>query len=211
MLARGHSRAHTAIVTDKSSDNTVETGAANGHRFEGCSHPGCTQPGDYPAPRSPDALRDYIWLCLEHVRDYNKAWNYYAGMDESEIEKQIRDDVTWRRPTWPLGARGGAKGGYGPEIQDDFGVYQGSPGPGAGSRNGNGHANGHDPASQPEREALATMELSLPVSQEQVRARYKQLVKRLHPDANGGDKQAEERLKLVTQAYATLKSSPHVR
>ncbi|MFO1060844.1 MAG: DnaJ domain-containing protein, partial [Dongiaceae bacterium] len=37
--------------------------------------------------------------------------------------------------------------------------------------------------------------------------RYKSLVKRLHPDANGGDKAAEERLKHINLAYSTLKNS----
>ena len=198
-------------MTEKRFHSTAEARTAAGQTFETCSHPGCDRPGDYPAPRSPSALRDYVWFCLEHVRDYNSAWNYYAGMDESEIERQIRDDVTWQRPTWPLGARGGAGGAYGPEIQDDFGIFEDDAESTNGAHKNNGHANGSNVVAHPEREALAALELSPPVSREDVRTRYKELVKRLHPDANGGDKQAEERLKLVTQAYATLKSSRHLR
>ena len=60
---------------------------------------------DYRAPCSRERLSDYIWLCLAHVRAYNKAWDYYAGMGEAEIEAHRRADIMWRRPSWPFGHR----------------------------------------------------------------------------------------------------------
>ncbi|MHA1112946.1 MAG: molecular chaperone DnaJ, partial [Alphaproteobacteria bacterium] len=78
-----------------------------GRKFEAaprvCEHPDCDAAGDYPAPRSRDRLRDYRWLCLDHVRNYNKSWNFYAGMNREQIEAETRADVTWRRPTWRMG------------------------------------------------------------------------------------------------------------
>src|SRR5262249_29646421 len=71
----------------------------------GCDHPGCAGDGLYRAPRSRAELSAYYWFCLDHVREYNAAWNYYAGMSELEIEREIRNDTTWQRPTWPLGSR----------------------------------------------------------------------------------------------------------
>src|SRR3954449_1911719 len=87
-----------------------------------CDHPGCEAGGDFRAPRSRLELDRYYWFCLEHVRAYNVAWNYYAGMSQSEIEAEIRRDTVWQRPSWKLGERHGP----GPRISDPFGVYAGS-------------------------------------------------------------------------------------
>ena len=163
-----------------------------------CAVDGCVYAADYRAPRSREALRDYIWLCLDHVRAYNTAWNYYAGMNEAEIEAHRRADITWRRPTWPLGARE-ANGRT--RKRDPFGIL----GPGDEPEIEPGeHLVTAEPA---ERRALATLGLKPPVSAEIVKARYKELVKELHPDVNGADNRAEERLKSVNQAYNTLRVS----
>jgi hypothetical protein len=72
-----------------------------------CSRVGCTEHGEYRAPVTPDSTDDHYWFCLEHVREYNKAWNYCAGRSDEEIESMIRDNVVGERPTWPLGQLGG--------------------------------------------------------------------------------------------------------
>ena len=64
---------------------------------------GLSRAAEYPAPKSRDRLDEYHWFCLEHVREYNKSWNFCDGMNE-EIESEIREDTVWRRPTWPLGS-----------------------------------------------------------------------------------------------------------
>src|ERR1700753_1919450 len=81
-----------------------------------CDHPGCRAAGDYRAPRSKSDLSQFYWFCLDHVRAYNAAWNFYAGMSEAEIEAEIRADTVWQRPTWPLGSRIGAH--FRPRWQD---------------------------------------------------------------------------------------------
>ena len=65
-----------------------------------CAAEGCTAEAHYPAPKSRDALRDYLWFCLEHVRAYNKSWNYYEGLQGAALEAEIRRATTWERPSW---------------------------------------------------------------------------------------------------------------
>ncbi|MBV8889092.1 MAG: J domain-containing protein [Alphaproteobacteria bacterium] len=170
-----------------------------------CDHPGCPAGGDFRAPKSRLDLHRYYWFCLEHVRVYNSAWNYYAGMSEREIEAEIRHDTVWQRPTWKLGERHGP--GHGPRISDPFGLYGGADSEGGhSSRRERG-----DPAVQRalsvREQALAVFAIEPPFTPVRLKARYKALVKEHHPDAHGGDKAAEEKLKIINQAYATLKAS----
>ena len=158
-----------------------------------CSHPGCNAEGLYRAPLSRDRLHEYQWFCLDHVRDYNKAWNYFADMDEDEIEAQRRFDTVWNRPTWRVGS--GPTGFQ--NVRDDFGFFSDE------------EAEAPPPRARPNTEeeiALAQLELAHPISFEEIKARYIELVKRLHPDTNGGDPECEERLKEINQAYAKLRS-----
>ncbi|HZT86423.1 MAG TPA: DnaJ domain-containing protein [Stellaceae bacterium] len=170
-----------------------------------CDHPGCAAGGDFRAPRSRLELNHYYWFCLEHVRVYNAAWNYYAGMSDREIEAEIRRDTVWQRPSWKLGVRHGP--GFSAQVRDPFGFYTGG---GDGSRE---ERRGRRPDDAAERvlsareQALAVFALEPPLTQVQVKARYHALVKEHHPDAHGGDKDAEEKLKIINQAYATLKAA----
>jgi len=178
-----------------------------------CDHPGCAGGGDFRAPRSRLELDRYFWFCLAHVRAYNTAWNYYAGMSEPEIEAEIRRDTVWQRPTWKLGERHSP---FGPGVHDPFHVYTNGQANGRGSGNAgqNGSrrsgANGSQQAARAASardQALAVFDLEPPFTEVRLKARYKVLVKEHHPDAHGGDKDAEERLKIINQAYATLKAS----
>ena len=163
----------------------------------GCAVPGCRAEATHKAPKSRDELQRYVWFCLEHVREYNASWDYYAGMDETQIEAHRRQDVTWRRPTWPLGSRQARDLDSGRlPFEDPFQIL--------GQRTARRAA--PDAPRNKIDEALDVLGLSVPVSADDAKARYIELVKRLHPDANGGDKTAEERLKLVNEAYATLKN-----
>ena len=171
-----------------------------------CDHPGCLAAGDYRAPKSRLDLHDYYWFCLDHVRAYNSAWNYYAGMSDTEIEAEIRHDTVWQRPTWRLGDRHGP--GYADRVRDCFGIFSGSPErPEARGRRKNDQ--GRDSAGRAlsaREQALAVFEIEPPFTLVRLKARYKTLVKLHHPDAHGGDKAAEEKLKIINQAYATLKA-----
>jgi hypothetical protein len=168
-----------------------------------CDYPGCEADGAFRAPRSREALRDYYWFCLDHVRSYNAGWNYYAGMSETEIERHIRADTTWWRPTWPFGSQPRR---YDADVEEwlrKFEAFGDTPGK-------ERFRDGAPPPRAPknaEMEALAVMDLALPLTLKGLKARYKELVKRFHPDANGGNKESEEQLKLINRAYATLKNS----
>ncbi len=169
-----------------------------------CHAPGCAEDGVHRAPVARDRLTDYYWFCTEHVRRYNLAWDYFAGMNEQEIERQRRFDTVWQRPSWPFGRFGGraagrSGGGAGYRIHDGFGFFSEGP-----------ESAREFSATRPqtaEQKALALLDLKEPVSFADVKARYLALLKQLHPYDNGGDTAAEERLKIVNQAYGALKIS----
>jgi hypothetical protein len=158
-----------------------------------CDVPGCLAEGQFRAPRSRQELDSYFWFCLEHVRAYNASWNYYAGMNEQEIESELRRDTVWQRPTWPMGWRTAQS-----KIHDQLHAMRGDeerdPGPVRRS------------VYSPEEKALQLFDLVIPFTLTELKRRYKVLVKLYHPDANGGDKAAEERLKVINQAYTLLKT-----
>lgn len=173
-----------------------------------CDRPGCEAEGQYRAPRGRDRLNEYYWFCLDHVREYNRAWNYYAGMNEAQIEAERRRDSTWHRPSWRFGSLGaGAQYGF----RDDFGFFDEDTAARQGRRRQwerNRHGQGEPGRGDGEHDrALGELGLDPPVSFAAIKARYKELVKLLHPDANGGDRTHEDRLKTVNQAYATLRAA----
>jgi len=161
-----------------------------------CDMPGCNALGEYRAPKSRYALHDYWWYCLEHVRGYNAKWDYYKGMSPGEIEAHLRADTSWQRPSWPLG-RLGAVHVDEDLLRDplrDFSQPKTSE-----------PRRPHVEAPSEMREPLATLGLSWPITMDALKTRYKELAKRHHPDANNGDRAAEERLKTINVAYAALR------
>jgi hypothetical protein len=163
-----------------------------------CDVPECTAMGEYRAPKTRLNLRDYWWFCLDHVRAYNSAWDYYKGMTPGEIEANLRADTSWQRPTWPLGHIG--VGAWEEAVlRDPLHVLAA-----AGIRGSARRAPDQTPSEL--REPLATLGLAWPTTLDAVKTRYKELAKRHHPDANGGDRAAEERLKTINLAYATIRS-----
>lgn len=163
-----------------------------------CASEGCEAPGTCRVTRSPQALDEHLWLCQGHAAEHNRAWNYFEGWSEPEIERYRVESVTGHRPTWRLGARGFTW--YNARIHSDFGDFDETD-------TANGERIGDAAAGDPRRRAaLATLDLSPSASLHEVKMRYKQLVKRFHPDANGGDKAAEERFKEISEAYSYLKS-----
>jgi hypothetical protein len=172
--------------------------------------PGCGAPGEYRAPKSRDSLTEYWWFCLEHVRAYNASWDFYRGMTPGQIEAQLRSDMVGQRPTWPLGRLGA-------RLDEDLlrdplhvlnaGLHgahgRGPDGRGAAGRGRGAEMGGGPPAEM--REPLATLGLAWPVTMDELKHRYHQLAKLHHPDANGGDREAEDRLKTINLAYATLR------
>jgi hypothetical protein len=171
-----------------------------------CAAKDCPEPGECRVPKSRD-LGEYIWYCSAHARAHNEAWDFFRGMDDSEIAKFRDEAILGHRPTWPLGKRA-AKARTGTRHQDPLHVHD-------------SHALFEEDAAgnpsqprRPERQltrlqimAMDTLQLAHNATLIEIKARYKELVKRFHPDANGGDRGAEERLKQVIKAYGVLRQS----
>ena len=121
-------------------------------------------------------------------------------MQEPEIEAEIRNDTVWRRPTWPMGSnvRAVRNRSQQPKFDDPFGIFR--------ERRPESTASPEITKYDAEsRRSFNVMEIRPPTTLTQLKSRYKELVKKLHPDVNGGDPAAEERLKDINQAYAKLK------
>jgi DnaJ-domain-containing protein 1 len=170
-----------------------------------CDMAGCPHEGEYRAPRGRNDLRSYYWFCLDHVREYNAAWNYYAGMSEADVEREIRADTTWQRPSWPFGSwHSPPKHGRQHRVDDPFGVFGEEAEAQRQSERARAWRQKESAARTEHDKALEALQLSPDSTVAAIKTRYKELVKRHHPDANGGDRASEERLKVINQAYSTL-------
>lgn len=175
-------------------------------RHRVCAHPGCPEAGEYRAPKDRN-LSEYQWLCLEHVREFNKSWNFFDGLNDAQVEDHIRQDTYWQRPTWKMGRNGAGTRSDGPDINDPFGVYRDNVGAGAADARRRWQQTQHDRPPRPdtpEDRALRVMGLDWPLEKDVLRSRYLSLVKQHHPDVNQGDKDAEDRLKEINAAYRLL-------
>lgn len=173
-----------------------------------CDHPDCHLAGEFRAPKARDQLNEFYWFCLEHVREYNRGWNFCAGLDEKAVEREVRNDTVWRRPSWPLGASRGHTGHakrYA-EFQDDLGIFEDI----IDNRDDEARRRAEQVHKNPKiTKAMAIMQLTPPLTLTELKSRYKELVKRWHPDTNGGDKTAEDKLKTINEAYTVLKKTVH--
>ena len=190
-----------------------------------CAWEGCRAPGTHRAPMGRDREGQYLHFCLDHVRLYNKSYNYFAGMTDEAVAAFQKDATTGHRPTWGMGVNAFTPGAGPAAAAARPGTR---PFSGSGARAGGGTAgtahdpfelfsfrraaarNPAEPARRPltavENRAFETFDLEADAGRERIKARYKELVKRHHPDANGGDRSCEERLRQVIQAYGVLKN-----
>jgi DnaJ domain len=176
-----------------------------------CEWQGCTEPGLYPAPKGRGLEGQYHRFCLDHVREYNKSYNYFAGLPDEEVVKHQKDDTVGHRPTWFIGVnpwaqkqgrRNGKRGGFAHRFatHDPFGLFGERP-------TGNGGGQPERPLKRAERKCLHQLNLEDTASKADIKARFKELVKRLHPDHNKGDRRSEDKLREVIQAYNYLKQA----
>lgn len=162
-----------------------------------CEIAGCAEPAYYKAPKSKTELNSYYWYCLDHVREYNLKWDYFAGMDSGQIENFIQDAVTGHRPTWQREAH--VAGRFETLQQALYEFIHGKP---------------IKKAPPPHltaglRAALSVLNMEYPYTPEALKAQYRALVKKHHPDVNKGNQQSEEKFKQVTAAYLVL--SEHIK
>ena len=168
---------------------------------QACAVAGCVKPGNSRVPKSRENLTEYVIVCAAHARAFNESWDFFKGMGDGDVQKFREEALFGHRPTWPMGKRAArARNGQGPLHFHD------------------GHAvlgeDGEPQVRRPERQltrlqsiAMDTLQLAHNATLLEIKARYKELVKRFHPDANGGDRTAEERLKQVIKAYGVLRAS----
>jgi DnaJ-domain-containing protein 1 len=173
-----------------------------------CDWEGCEEPGEYKAPKGVRSEGQYHNFCLEHVRHYNKAFNFFAGMSPDELDEALHaPPKADSRSSFATGNPGAARAagrqgpGLGDKYGDPFGVfaryrYQQSKRPAA---------ERVKPLNEPDRRALETLGIMGHAKSDEIKAAYKALVKKHHPDVNGGDASSEERLRSVIAAYTHLK------
>ncbi len=173
-----------------------------------CDHPGCLAAATARAPKSRDMLDQHYWFCQPHAAEYNKSWNFYAGMSESQVRAaQENEASTGGRPTWQFKASRFSReaaalaAGAGRGFSDPFGIFR------ANQRKAEALADAERRIGRIERNAFADLDLDVSADKAAIRGRYKELVKRCHPDANGGDRSAEHKLQRVIKAYKTLQKA----
>ena len=170
-----------------------------------CDYPGCTKEGEFRAPQGRDREGKFFTFCLDHVREYNASYNYFNGMSADDVAVYQRDALTGHRPTWTMGANRSAKG-----FREE-GDAEGTPDP-LGMNSSRAHLHARRRESTKPRLGVATIKaldqlgLDETAGASTVKARYKELVKQLHPDANGGDRSSEGRLQDIIRAYNYLKT-----
>jgi hypothetical protein len=181
-----------------------------------CDWEGCEEAGEYRAPKGHRSEGQFHHFCLEHVRHYNSAFNFFAGMSPEELEEALHaPPKAETRSSFGTGqpgarhsqqARQAGTGRLGDKYGDPFGVF-------ARYR----HRQQQKPAAErlrplheQDRQALETLGITKRVPSDEIKAAYKRLVKLHHPDANGGDKSSEDRLRAIIAAYSHLKKTGFV-
>lgn len=171
-----------------------------------CEWDGCENAGTHKAPKGRGREGQFFHYCVDHVREYNKTYNYFAGMADDAVRDYQKDALTGHRPTWTMGVnRAAGKTTADPDaaMLDPFGVLRAARVAGA-----------HKAPPEPKRQvsvltqkAFDTLDCDIGADKAAIKAKFKLLVKRHHPDANGGDRSTEERLRQIIQAYNYLKTA----
>jgi hypothetical protein len=172
-----------------------------------CEWHGCKEKATNRAPKGRGRENEYWRYCLQHVREYNQSYNFFAGMNDDSVLAYQKDALTGHRPTWKMGTgKNAGKKNARPDIGvdtggDPFNLFT------EGVRQEQKQkAEAARPIRNAERKALDTLGLDIDATPQEVKARFKELVKRHHPDVNGGDRSTEDRLVEVIQSYNYLKS-----
>jgi len=174
-----------------------------------CDHAGCRLAATAKAPKGRGLEGEFYNFCASHAAEYNKSWNFFAGMNDAEVQQWQADARTGHRPTWAFKASNksreaaGAAAKAGESFVDPLGVL-------AAARRRAEQAKVAEsarPMGKLERIALADLDLDLASEPAAIRARYHELLKRLHPDANGGDRSTEDKLARVIKAFKTLNAA----
>jgi hypothetical protein len=169
-----------------------------------CEWHGCKEKATNKAPKARGNEKEYWNYCINHAREYNQSYNFFSGMSDAAVMAFQKDALTGHRPTWKMGT---GKRNIKPDLSafgtrdDPFGLF------GEGMRNEQKQQTEKRQIRNAERKALDRLGLDIGATPQQVKVRFKELVKQFHPDANGGDRSTEDRLVEVIQSYNYLKSA----
>lgn len=167
-----------------------------------CEWAGCNQIAQHKAPKSRKNVHEYQWFCLDHAREFNRSWNFFDGWSEDEVRKYQKDASTGHRPTWKVGDNApNTDRASLDDAEDPLGLFE--------RTRGGTQAPRQAVRKLPKQvqNAFVVMGLEPPATPKMIKSRYKDLVKKFHPDANQGEKGFEERLKRIIEAYTNLKSA----
>ena len=163
-----------------------------------CEWDKCSKTAVYKAPVEKDNSRKFRLFCLEHIKIFNKNWNYFSDMNENEIEYFIKSDLTWHKPTKSFGSSENFFNIlWGNALEDKFNIF----------KNSNHKDFKKTNLSEKDRYALEILGLKYETKWSDIQKKFKTLVKKYHPDKNHGSKKYEDILKKVTLAYSQLKLS----
>ena len=173
-------------------------------RAQHCAEPGCDAAGEFRAPGAQrpdfDGPGEWRWFCLDHVRAFNSGYNYFDGMSADEISAAQNPYGGWDRETRAF-AVNGSPGPRWADFADPLDAI------GARFRPRRARGDGRE-LSEADRRNLGVLGLDLDVDRRGLRTRYAELVRRYHPDRNGGDRSHEKALQAVIEAYTALKGRP---
>ena len=162
-----------------------------------CEWENCKESGNFKAPLEKDNSRSYKWLCEEHIKSFNKNWNYFEGMSQKEIENFVKSDLTWHRPTQRFGSSDNFFNIlWNNALSDKFNLFK---------EDKIFNNSNNKKLSEKDKDAFRIMELKFDTDWLGIQKKFKTLVKKFHPDRNSGNKQFEDKLKKVTLAYSHLK------
>ena len=164
-----------------------------------CDWNSCNKPGEYKAPVERDNSRKYRLLCLEHIREFNKNWNYFRGMDDQQIFDFIKSDLTWHKPTQSFSSSDNFFKVLWNNVLND----------GADNKNFREQfiKQNRITFNQNDIKAFGILGVKVGLKWDKIQEKFKKLVKKFHPDINAGDKSFEEKLKVITLAYTQLKNT----
>ncbi len=164
-----------------------------------CAWENCYKIGEYKAPTEKDNSKKYKLLCLAHIKEFNKNWNYFSDMNEQQIFNFLKSDMTWHKPTQGFSSSDNFfkilwNNALNDEINSSYFKIE------------NGHLNKFKFDSN-DIKAFSVLGISVGLKWKKVQEKFKKLVKKFHPDMNAGNKKYEDKLKVITLAYTQLKNT----
>ena len=166
-----------------------------------CDYNNCNNLGEYKAPKSRSNLNEYYLFCLKHVTEYNKSWDFYRGLSVDQIELSMRKDTVWDRPSWPLkGNPSRIINQLNEFLREDYSLFEKD----KENRDFLNNKMIDAELTKNEHKSLKILDLNIPITIEEIKKKYKKLVKIFHPDVNANNKEAERKFKEITEAYKIL-------